>query len=234
MSEIIPAIIPKSFSDLNEKLSLVKGFAPLVQIDVLDGKFTSQRSWPYIFSPDPDFVKIIREEEGFPFSDNFEFEIDLMVADPESHFQEWISAGARRLIPHIESFENSDSAACTVKRFKEQFTSVDSILALEIGMAINIETPNESLDPLILDVDFVQCMGIQDIGSQGQPFNDRVLEKVKELHSKYPDLTISIDGGVNADSIPLLVEAGAKRFVVGSAIFGSDDIPATIEELKNL
>ena len=82
MSEIIPAIIPKSFSDLTEKLSLVTGLAPFVQIDVLDGKFTPERSWPNISAPDADFVKIIREEEEFPYWEEIDFEVDLMVADP--------------------------------------------------------------------------------------------------------------------------------------------------------
>ena len=74
MTEIIPAIIPKSFAELEDKLSLVQGLAPLVQIDILDGKMTGEKSWPNIVPNDPDFLRIIHEEEGFPFWENFDFE----------------------------------------------------------------------------------------------------------------------------------------------------------------
>jgi len=234
MSEIIPAIIPKSFSDLTEKLSLVTGLVPFVQIDVLDGKFTPEKSWPNIGGTDPDFIKIIREEEGFPYWEEIDFEVDLMVSDPEAVLQQWISAGAKRIIPHYESFKDESVVLEFTQEFQNQYGGDGSFTALELGIALNIETPSDVLEAIIENIDFVQCMGIARIGYQGEPFDERVLDKIREIHDRYPDLPISVDGGVNLSTASALVEAGATRLVAGSAIFGSDDIPATIEEFQNL
>jgi len=234
MPEIIPAILPKSFTELTLGLEQVAGLVPYVQIDILDGKFTPERTWPNIGAPDPDFVKIIREEEGFPLWDEIDFEVDLMVADPEEEFQRWVSAGAKRLIPHFESFKTPETAKAFAEKFQSQYGGDGSFLALELGMAINIDTPIEVLEPLIEHIQFVQCMGIAKIGYQKQPFDERVLEKVKSIREKYPELTISIDGGVNLETAPKLLDAGADRLVVGSAIYETDDIANTIEEFKNL
>lgn len=234
MSEIIPAIIPKSFPDLTEKLSLVTGLTPYVQIDVLDGKFTPEKSWPNIGAPDADFVKIIREEEEFPFWEEIDFEVDLMVADPESVLQAWISAGAKRIIPHYESFKDESAVLEFTQKFQDEYGGDGSFLALELGMALNIETPIDVLEDIIENIDFVQCMGIARIGYQGEPFDERVLDKIRDIRERYPELPISVDGGVSLETATDLIEAGANRLVAGSAIFGSEDIADTIEEFENL
>lgn len=233
MAEIIPAIIPKSFDELEDKLSLVQGIAPLVQIDILDGKLTSETSWPHIVPNDPDFLRIIHEEEGFPYWEDFDFEFDLMVADPINEVHRWISAGAKRVIVHYESFTSPETVLGFVEEFKKSFGSDVSIVSIELGMALNIDTPNSVLDPLIEYINFAQCMGITSIGKQGEPFDERVLEKISSLRSIHKDLAISVDGGVSLYSAPLLIDAGANRLVAGSAVFGSDDIRGTIERLKS-
>lgn len=234
MAEVIPAIIPKTFSELNQKLDLVSGIAELVHIDILDGKMTPDKSWPNINTPDSDFVKIIREEEAFPFSEHIEYEVHLMVMDPESHIQQWISAGAKRIIVHIESFENPEKALEFVRRFNDQYGGDGSFLVTELGIAINAQTPHAHLDLLIPEIDFVQCMSVDVIGSQGQPFDDKEIEDIKALRAKYPDLVISVDGSVNKDTAQTLVDADVDRLIVGSAIFKSGNILGTIEELESL
>lgn len=234
MIEVIPAIIPKTFSELNQKLSLVVGITPVVQIDIEDGKFTSEKTWPNIQNPDSDFVKIIREEEAFPYLEEVEFEAHLMVADPLAHIQPWVSAGAKRIIVHIESFESSEKALIFVRDFNDQYGGDGSYLAVELGLAINIETPLEKIEGLIPEVDFVQCMGISHIGTQGQLFDERVVDKIAALRNTYPDLILSVDGGVSLETAPQLVQAGVDRLVVGSAIFKSSDMLKTIETLENL
>ena len=96
MKEIIPAIIPKNFEDLEEKMSNVFKLVPLVQIDVLDGSLSQARAWPYQ-SPsrrDTFFDSIIKEEQGFPFWQDLEFEAHLMVREPDRIIADWINAGA--------------------------------------------------------------------------------------------------------------------------------------------
>jgi ribulose-phosphate 3-epimerase len=77
-------------------------------------------------------------------------------------------------------------------------------------------------------------MGIHDIGSQGQPFDTEVLERIKHLKNLFPELIISIDGSVNEKTIPLLLEAGADRFVSGSAILNDENPKSAYERLSAL
>jgi ribulose-phosphate 3-epimerase len=104
---------------------------------------------------------------------------------------------------------------------------------VQLGLALNPDTPLDAILPYMEKIDFVQCMGIAKIGYQGQPFDDRVLERVNTIRIKYPNMPISIDGGVNHETAGLLKHAGATRLVAGSAIFGAEDIAAAIEELKS-
>ena len=231
MVEIIPAIIPKSFSHLKEKMSLVSELVPIVQIDVTDGIFVPEKSWPYVKNPDPDFTSILKEENGFPFWETIDFEVDLMVSNPEQVWQNWLTAGAKRVIIHAESGKNLKNLFETIKK---RLPSEDSLLYTEVGVAINIDTPNEEIYPLLSSVDFVQFMGIAEIGYQGQPFDDRVIAKISDLRGKYPNATISIDGGVNKDNALRLTQAGANRLVVGSAIFESENISETLLDFQSL
>lgn len=231
MIEIIPAIMPKSLSDLRDKMSLVSGLVPMVQVDIMDGAFVPNKTWPYIRKPDPDFARILKEEDGFPYWQELDFEADLMVSDPDLVSPEWISVGAKRIIIHVES---TDHVEKTIQKVKKLLPMKDSFLYTEVGVALNPATDSKQIEPLIDQVDFVQCMGIAKIGFQGQEFDERVLEKIARLRSTHPNVTISVDGGVSLDTAPALIEAGANRLVVGSAIFGSENISKTIEEFLAL
>ena len=208
MTEIISAIMPSSFKDLQERYSLIKGYVDTVQIDVMDGEFVPSKDWPYIGG---ELEKI-----------DFDFEVDLMVKDPESVVESWVQAGAKRIIIHIESTE----------KIEEVFLKIPS--DIEVGIALNTTTPNEKIYPLIEKIDFIQFMGIAKIGYQGQEFDERVLEKIKDLREKYSRVIISVDGAVSLETAPKLIEAGANRLAVGSAIFGSNNIENTIKKLASI
>jgi ribulose-phosphate 3-epimerase len=77
-------------------------------------------------------------------------------------------------------------------------------------------------------------MGIEHEGQQGQPADPRAVELVRALREAHPDLPIQVDGGVNAEHIPALVEAGASRLVAGSAVFGVDNPAAALKELGTI
>jgi len=233
MVEIIPAIIPKSFEDLKDKMSQVLSLTPLIQIDITDGKFVPNKSWPYISGGlDENFYKILREEEGFPLWDKIDFEVDLMVEKPENEINYWISVGAKRIIVHIES---TDKMPEIINNFKKRFGEHHDLLSdVELGVALNIETPFSVVSPFLDSIDFVQFMGISKIGFQGVHFDERVIEKIDEVRQNNADLIISVDGGVNLDNAKELLEVGVNRLVVGSAIFESSDIRTTIELFKKL
>lgn len=239
--EIIPAIMPDSYDDLVAKASRVSGLVPLAQIDVMDGVFVPSMSWPYASggtAGDPHFVALARQEESMPQWEALEYEIDLMIAEPERHIDEWLPLGASRLIFHIESIRDlaafwghdiySDGA-----RDAGSVAQANGEKVVAIGIALNPETPIALIEPYVGMVDFVQCMGIAKIGYQGEPFDDRVLAQVNALRVKYPNVPISVDGGVNKETAPLLKAAGATRLVAGSAIFGATEASLAIEALMN-
>lgn len=241
MAEIIPAIIPKSLEDLRDHLDMVVGHVPVVQIDVTDGRFVPSKSWPYYNAGYDDFFQaILDEQEGMPYWDKVDFEIDLMVIDQDKAARDWIIAGAKRVVLHLES---PIDIKPILRQLNADYDSVkNSLMGVEIGVAININTPNEKIYELLDELDqnglpladFVQFMGIDRIGFQGQSFDTKVFNKISDLREKYPGTIISVDGGVNEETASRLIEAGANRLICGSAIFGSDNPLETIEYLKSL
>jgi ribulose-phosphate 3-epimerase len=239
MIEIIPAILPKDLEDLRDKMAQVSGIAPVVQIDICDGKFVASKSWPYVKGGMDEFSRITAEDEGFPFWDSLDLEIDLMVRKPEEVVDDWIKAGAKRLVLHIESAPNILE---TIEKLRDEYgTAKEESFGLEIGVALDIRTPNEEvfeiLDMVDADgdsiIDFVQFMGIDNVGFQGQEFNDKVLEKISDLRDSYPNIPISVDGGVSFDNAADLISAGATRLISGSAIFETGDLAEAIHNMAN-
>ncbi|MBU0722621.1 hypothetical protein KKH46_00160 [Patescibacteria group bacterium] len=212
--EIIPAIIPDSFEDMQSKVSLVKNFTKWVQIDVIDGVFVLPPSWPYKLEDIILFNKKVEQKQQLPFLDEVNYEIDLMVDKPEEEIKKWLVLGVRRFIVHIESIDNIDVLEQLILQYSKKTVS-------EIGIALGLETPIEIIEPIINEIDCVQLMGIAHIGCQGEKFDERVIYKIKDLQKMSKNIIISIDGGVNLETASRLIEAGAIRLVSGSAIFGN-------------
>lgn len=219
--EIIPAILPIDFSEIEDKVSLIKGLVKTIQVDICDGQFVANATWPYK-KHDNFFDKLIKEEEGLPEWKDINYEFDLMVNHPSGVVDDWISAGASRMILHIEA---KGDIAEAIEKLQGR---------VEIGLALNIETPIESIAPYKDRIQFIQTMGIDHIGFQGQEFDTKVIDKVKNIKQMYPDLLISVDGGVSLETAPLLIEAGADRLIVGSAIFDFDNVFEAIQRFKRL
>ncbi len=219
--EIIPAILPKDYAELEDKASLVLGSVKTVQVDICDGQFVPNATWPYKRHDDT-FDKLIKEEDGLPGWEKLNYEIDLMVNKAEEVVDEWVSAGATRVIVHAEM---KGDLALAITKLKDR---------AEIGLALNIETAIDVIEPFKDEIQFVQCMGIDHIGFQGQKFDEEVINKIKEIKNRFPFLPISVDGGVSLESAPKLIDAGANRLVVGSAIFDSDNVFDAIENFKRL
>ena len=228
MTEITPAVLVKDFDELKEKLSKFVNITKMVQIDICDGKFVPSVSWPMGRNDEESVQNILDEEEGMPYWEQLDFEFDLMVLNVHKQFDFFTRLGAKRIIFHLE--------AETESSFKEFLESLDPYFKdnIDIGIAINTTTDISKLEPFINCVDFVQCMGIEKIGFQGEPFDERVLGQIKELRLKYPELKISVDGSVNESTAPLLIKAGANRLVIGSLLLQSFDIRETIKEFEKL
>ena len=118
------------------------------------------------------------------------FEAHLMVKEPAKIADRWIKRGAKRIIAH----------------------KLISIEGVEFGLALELNDPVENLDK----VDFVHLMSIAEIGEQGHPFDDRIFDRIKEVKEKFPQIPISVDGGVSLENYQRLIDAGVDRLIVGS------------------
>lgn len=234
--DIIPAIMPKTFDDLYDLASQVEGLIPLAQIDIMDGRFVASKSWPYekgYPDRDDDFMALTRQEDGLPFWETLDYEIDLMIAEPEKHLDEWAPLGASRLIVHAEAVQNWEQLL-TLDIMQRDARRIGDDVVIAMGIAFNPDTDISEYVDYIEHFDFVQCMGIAKIGYQGQPYDERVLEQVNRIRRSYPNLPIAIDGGVSEKTAKELVQAGATRLVAGSAIFGAEDKEAAIGRLESI
>jgi ribulose-phosphate 3-epimerase len=211
--EIIPAILPENLDDLQDHLVRVRDLAKTIQIDIVDGIFDPTRTWPY--TDRASFERILSEEEGMPYWDEFDFEIDLMVSNSKDAALEWVRAGASRIIVHVESPDDR-AALEALQEYRE------AEVMLQVGLAISLETPLSKLEDLAHMADSIQLMGIADIGLQGEPFDTRTLQRIREVRDMYPNHTISVDGGINATTGLACVQAGASRLVAGSFIWHGD------------
>ena len=215
---IIPAIIGKNIEEIRDKVEEVQNHVKWIQIDVMDGIFTPQKSWPYIegeFS-DLELIDSIRKDE-------LKLEFHLMVERPEEIVSELVSCGADRIIFHQEATERADEI---IKYLEDE--------EVGCGIALKFDTELSTIDKYLPDIDLVQLMSIREIGSYGQKFEEGVFKKIINLKKKHPGLEISVDGGVSLEDIERLKAAGVENFVVGSAIFGSEDIIGSIEKFKEI
>jgi ribulose-phosphate 3-epimerase len=229
MSEIIPAILPESFKDLEEKLSMVSDRVSMVHIDATNSTLTPESSWPYKGNSQ-EFENIKNEEEGFPFWENLNFEVHLMMRDPELYIEDWIRVGAERIIVQAEGFRDEETLLKTLREFRNRFDISNTYVGTEIGIAINLDTSIENILQFVPETDFVQLMSIKEIGKQGHPFEKEVFERIKELKERFPNIIISIDGGVTIPIAEELIDGGADRIIVGSAIFASEDPEEALED----
>lgn len=214
--------MPHDYEDLVAHTEMFVGVVPYIQLDIMDGKFVPSRTWPHI-PGDKHFERIEKEAEGMPEWEQLDFEVDLMIDDPEHWVPRWVSAGVRRIIVHVESMKDF-----------ERIREAVPLDIVELGLAINTTTPLSSLEPYLDRIDFIQCMGIEKIGFQGQPFDERVFDHLRKLRSRLPQMPISVDGSVNFDTARELVDAGATRLVSGSAILENDDPAGAVRELEDL
>lgn len=213
MIPIVPAIIPMSAQMLTEQLARLT-FSREVHVDVVDGKFTPSVSWPHEPTGDPVAVKSA--------TDQFTLEVDLMIENPLPAAVDWMTAGADMLVFHLETISLDN-----FKNFAD-FTHVT------VGISAHGDTPIATLLEYAQYADQIQLMGIKQIGSQGQPFDEAVLTTIATVKAAYPEKPITVDGSVNEHTIAQIVAAGADRVIVGSGITLQDEPQVAYEALQAL
>lgn len=199
MPEIIPTVVPKSLTDVVEAQKKYAPMSRTLHIDITDGIFTPEKTWT------------VQPGERLPDAANTFYEAHLMVLSPLQAGMMFARAGARRIIAHVESFNNAECA-------REAFDMWQKAGAEEWGVALKLDTPLEKMLHYAQLCDFVHVMTIGTIGKQGAPYDERALPRIAQLRARYPKLIISVDGGTNEKNIAELAKVGAQRFCVGSTL----------------
>ena len=221
MIKVVPAIIPHTKEQLEEEIRKVVSFADLVQIDISDGIFVPTKTWPYNGRDMDYFEKLKTEEEGWPKWEDIDFEIHLMIKNPEEKVLDWIHTGASAIVAHIEATDNFQKV---VDICRENNVSV--------GVAIKPSTDDKLLKPFVSQVDFIQVMGNDLLGKHDVPLDSKAVERIKSLRNLYPERIIAIDIGVSIDTRDILIGAGANKLISGGAILGSDNSEEVFMELS--
>jgi ribulose-phosphate 3-epimerase len=193
---------------LRTMLQAAGTFTDYVQIDVMDGQFVPSHSitWEHIASIRP----------------CIQWEAHLMVEQPEKHFERYRKAGAQKVIFHFEATKDPAGAVNIARR-----------LGLQIGIAINPETPVSQLSTLTGLIDSVLFLSVHP-GFYGAKFIPEVLDKIVELHQARPLLNLGIDGGIKENNIAQIARVGVSEIFVGSAIFLQSDPGASFRKLTAL
>lgn len=195
--DILPTLLVKSRDVALSRLDILRGHTEWIQIDVIDGKFAANAT--------------LDANEFSGVLDDFSVEAQLMVQDPTMAIQEWYQAGVRRIIIHAESRGDLGDHLIAVRK-----------LGLQTGIGIGLDTAISSIFPYIPTVDRVLLMGVP-TGFAGGQLHPVVFEKAVELHQRFPDVTIELDGGVHIDIIPKALQSGITSFAVNTALFSAPD-----------
>ena len=211
--KISPSILSADFSILGDEIkNLEKAGADLIHIDVMDGHFVPN------ITIGPPIIKQIRKCTKLPF------DVHLMISPVEKYIKAFADAGSDIITLHPEATDNLKRAVQTVKSFGKK-----------AGVSLNPKTPISALMDVINDIDLILIMSVNP-GFAGQSFMSEVLPKVTELRKMINDkklkIDIEIDGGINFETAPLAVKAGANILVSGTTIF-SGSLKDNIQKLRN-
>ena len=226
MSLVVPAVLPSSREELEEKFALFARISSVkrMQIDVVDGRFVTPANWPY--TAPAELQAMVKHGEMLPRLDSVEYEIDLMCLDAADAAAAWLALGATRLTFHAETATDLPQQLAATRK---QYGSVVSF-----GLALNIASDLALIETCLGDIDYVQFMGIAKIGRQGQPFDRRVFEKVRVFRNRHPDIPVQVDGGVSLDSAKKLLALGVSNLIVGSGILKASDPAAEVAKFEAL
>jgi ribulose-phosphate 3-epimerase len=202
MTLIEASILSADFDRLGEQAQKAEAAGvDAIQVDVMDGRFVPDITFG------PGVVRALRAQVRVPL------DVHLMIVEPERHLDAFAEAGADRLIVHQE-------ACIHLHRVLQAIRDLE----VEAGVSINPGTPLCVLEEVLDLVDLVQIMTVNP-GWGGQPFLHGQLHKIRRLQRILDDcrlqVPIAVDGGIDATTAPLVVEAGATVLVAGSSIYNA-------------
>lgn len=212
--KISPSILSCDFSEIGSEIEkLNNSGADLIHIDVMDGHFVPNLTFG------PPVISKIRKCSKLPF------DVHLMISPVEKYIQDYANAGADIITFHPEATDNIQRTINVIKSCKKK-----------VGISLNPETPSTVIENYLKEIDLILIMSVNP-GFAGQKFIPEVLEKVKFFRSKIKNenlnIDIEIDGGIDFETAPLAIKAGANILVSGTTIFkGKNNISENIKNLR--
>ena len=214
MIKLAPSILSADFARLGEQVAEVaRAGADYIHVDVMDGHFV-----PNITIGAP-VVAAIRPLTSLPL------DVHLMIEHPERYISEFVHAGADIITVHVEASPHLQSTIELIKK-----------LGVKAGVSINPPTPLSAADEFLHHVDLVLVMSVNP-GFGGQPFIPETLPRIASIRKILDDRGLSaeleVDGGINADNAPDIVEAGANVLVAGNSVFRAEEgISQALQRLR--
>ena len=211
MARIAPSILSADFAALADAVDLVAPETDMLHVDVMDGHFVPN------LTIGPPVVASLRKHT------DLYLDCHLMITNPEAYLEAFRKAGADGCSVHVE-IGGTDELI-------EQMRS----LGLDVGLAVNPDTPYEAFEPYLDRIDLLLLMTVFP-GFGGQSFIADVMDKVRrtrqELDRRGLSVAIQVDGGINEETARIAAEAGAEVFVAGNAIFRADDPLAAARRIR--
>ncbi len=214
MIKIGASLLSADFSSLGtEAKRAEKGGADFLHFDIMDGHFVPNITFG------PATVKALRDKTSLPFY------VHLMIQNPDKHIESFAEAGSDLLTIHAETCPNLKQTLSQIRQH-----------GIKAGVALNPETPLSSIEPILDKIDLLLIMTVEP-GFGGQAFIPATLPKIREAKEKAQrhriTLEIGVDGGINEETAPLAVKAGANVLIAGSAIYGAKNVKRAIQKLRN-
>ncbi|HEX2459970.1 MAG TPA: ribulose-phosphate 3-epimerase [Vicinamibacterales bacterium] len=213
--KLAPSLLAADFSRLGAEIAAVeRAGADRIHVDVMDGHFV-----PNITGGMPG-IRSLRRATRLPF------ESHLMITDPDFYLRDFVDAGSDALLVH---WEGNNNLSRTVQNVKA--------LGARVGVVINPATPASVLEEILPEIDQVLVMTVNP-GFGHQVFMQSTLGKIQRVRQMIdrlnPACDLEVDGGIDATTAPLAVEAGANVLVAGSAIFNDREaVAAAIRRLTD-
>ena len=208
---IAPSILSADFACLGDAVDAVTAAADMLHVDVMDGHFV-----PNLTIGPPVVASLRRHTQLY-------LDCHLMMTNPADYLEAFKKAGANGCTVHVE-----------VEGTRQLITQMRD-LGLDVGLAVNPETPFEHAEPWLGEIDLLLLMTVHP-GFGGQRFIADVMPKVELARERKRagrlSVAIQVDGGIDEQTAPVAAAAGAEVFVAGSAIFGADDPAAAAQRIR--